>query len=150
MALLGTSAWVWLVRWRTGRSRHPLWKSLVLPASGVALCWLLLMTLMLPLLDYARSYRVQIERIARHVPKEACVATRNLPRGQIAALEYFGRFRVDATASPHATRCDWLLVLESRNRPRGEWPGWEWVATERRPTERDEATAIFRRVGPSR
>ena len=39
--LAGTLAWLWLVRWRTGRHRHALWKSLVLPAGGVALCWLL-------------------------------------------------------------------------------------------------------------
>ena len=145
LALLGSLAWIWLVRWRTGRSRHPLWKSLVLPASGVALCWLLVMTLMLPLLDYARSYRVQIERIARHVPRDACVVTRGLPRAQLAALHYFGGIRADATASLETTRCNYLLVLETRGRPRGKWPGWEWVATERRPTDRDEATAIFRR-----
>ena len=29
-------AWLWLVRWRTGRHRHALWKSLVLPAGGVS------------------------------------------------------------------------------------------------------------------
>ena len=145
LALLGSLAWVWLVRWRTGRRRHPLWKSLVLPASGVALCWLLLTTLMLPLLDYARSYRVQIERIARHVPRGACVVTSGLSRSQLAALQYFGNYRADAAASPDATHCNYLLVLESRKRPRGDWPGWEWLATERRPTDRDEATAIFRR-----
>ena len=145
LALLGSLAWVWLVRWRTGRRRHPLWKSLVLPASGVALCWLLVTTLMLPLLDYARSYRVQIERIARHVPRGACVVTSGLSRSQLAALQYFGNYRADATASAAATHCNYLLVLESRNRPRGSWPGWEWLATERRPTDRDEATAIFRR-----
>ena len=146
-ALLASAAWIWLVRWRTGRSRHPLWKSLVLPASGVALCWLLVMTLMLPLLDYARSYRVQIARIVRHVPMDSCVVTRGLPRAQLAALEYYGGYRVDATASLATTGCKYLLVLETRNQPRGNWPGWEWVATERRPTDRDEATAIFRRIG---
>ena len=41
LALAGTLAWLWLVRWRTGRHRHPLWKSLVLPAGGVSICWLL-------------------------------------------------------------------------------------------------------------
>ena len=45
LAAAGTLAWLWLVRWRTGRHREALWKSMVLPASGVALCWLLLMTL---------------------------------------------------------------------------------------------------------
>jgi hypothetical protein len=146
VAVLGSLAWIWLVRWRTGRNRHPLWKSLVLPASGVALCWLLLMTLMLPLLDYARSYRVQIERIARHVPREACVETRGLPRAQLAALHYFGGFHVDAKAPLDSSPCNFLLVLESRNRRKTDWPGWEWVATERRPTDRDEATAIYRRL----
>ncbi len=57
IAAAGTAAWLALVRWRTGRHQHALWKSLVLPAAGVVLCWLLLMTLWLPLLDYARSYR---------------------------------------------------------------------------------------------
>ena len=123
VALLGSLAWIWLVRWRTGRSRHALWKSLVLPASGVALCWLLVTTLMLPLLDYARSYRVQIERIARHVPRDACVVTRGLSRSQLAALQYFGGYRVDATASLATTRCDYLLVLESRNRRAGRLAG---------------------------
>ena len=146
IAVLGTVAWFALVRWRTGRNRHPLWKSLVLPASGVALCWLLVMTLMLPLADYARSYRVQIERIADHVPRGACVLTRGLPRAQIAALEYFGGFRPDAVSPLDKRRCDYLLVMETRQRQQREWPGWVYVATARRPTDREEATSIFRRV----
>jgi hypothetical protein len=67
-AVVGTLAWLWLLRWRTGRHREALWKSLVLPAGGVALCWLLTMTLLLPPLDYARSNRALVERIAQHVP----------------------------------------------------------------------------------
>ncbi|MDP3606966.1 MAG: hypothetical protein Q8R59_14630, partial [Polaromonas sp.] len=55
-AALATLAWAWLVRWRAGRQRAAIWKSMVLPAGGATLCWLLLMTLWLPLLDYARSY----------------------------------------------------------------------------------------------
>lgn len=145
VALLASAAWVWLVRWRTGRNRHPLWKSLVLPASGVALCLLLLMTLLLPLFDYARSYRVQIERIARHVPRSDCVATLDVPRAQIAALEYFGGFRVQAVNAPRKAHCRWLLVLETRDHPRREVPDWQWIASERRPTDRNEATSIFRR-----
>lgn len=150
VALLGSAAWIWLVRWRTGRHRHPLWKSLVLPASGVALCLLLLMTLLLPLLDYARSYRVQIERIARHVPRKECVATLDVPRAQIAALQYFGDFRVEAVAAARDARCDWLLVFETRSQPRRVMPGWQWIAVERRPTDRGEATSVFRRELASR
>jgi 4-amino-4-deoxy-L-arabinose transferase-like glycosyltransferase len=55
VALAATLCWAWLVKWRAGRHRAAIWKSLVLPAGGAALCWLLLMTLWLPLLDFARS-----------------------------------------------------------------------------------------------
>lgn len=68
------SAWLGLVRWRTGRHQAVIWKSVVLPAGGVALCWLLLMTLWLPLLDYGRSNRPLAERLVRHVPAGRCIA----------------------------------------------------------------------------
>ncbi|HEX6708084.1 MAG TPA: hypothetical protein VF169_25335 [Albitalea sp.] len=150
MALLaaaaGTVAWLWLVRWRTGRHQHALWKSLVLPASGVALCWLLLMTLWLPLLDYARSYRALIERIVVHVPRDACITAVDLPRGQLVALEHLGEYQVDAVSPPSAGKCSYMLRLESRTRPKPPVPeGWTLVAQARRPNDRDEVTAIYRR-----
>ncbi len=146
-AAAGTVAWLWLVKWRTGRHRHALWKSLVLPASGVALCWLLLMTLWLPLLDYARSYRALIERIRPHVPPQACVSAPHLPRGQLVALEHLGGWRVDAVSAPAASGCAFLLRLEPRDRTLDAPLGWILVARERRPNDRDEVTAIYRRGG---
>jgi hypothetical protein len=146
LAALATLAWFWLVRWRTGRHRHPLWKSLVLPAGGVALCWLLLMTLWLPLLDYARSYRPVIERIVAVVPREGCVAALELPPSQIAALEHVGRYRVDAASSPARTDCRWLLAAETATRLSDPGPRWQRVGRERRPTDREDFTAIYRRV----
>ena len=145
-AIAGTFAWLWLVRWRSGRSRHPLWKSMVLPASGVALCWLLLMTLWLPLLDHARSYRPLVQRLAQHIPREACIAAPGLPRGELVALEYLGGFHVDATASPDTTRCEILLQTETRDKPSQAGPLWQRVAAEHRPTDRDELTAVYRRA----
>ena len=146
LAVLATLAWLWLVKWRTGRHRHPLWKSLVLPASGVALCWLLLMTLMLPVLDYARSYRPLIERIARHVPRDACVSAQELSRGQIVALETMGGYRVDAVEPSARTSCVFLLRLESSSKPKPPPPaGWSLVARERRPSDNEELTAIYQR-----
>ena len=38
VALVATLAWAWLVKWRVGRHRAAIWKSLVLPAGGAALC----------------------------------------------------------------------------------------------------------------
>jgi hypothetical protein len=56
----------WLVRWRTSRTAQAIWKSLVLPAGGAALCWLLVMTLWLPVLDYARSYAPRCSGCSAH------------------------------------------------------------------------------------
>jgi hypothetical protein len=147
MALAGTLAWIALVRWRTGRHRHALWKSLVLPAAGVALCWLLLMSLWLPLLDYARSFRPLVDRIARHVPHDACVAAPNLTRAELAALEYLGGYRVDGRAgAERRSGCAYLLRHEAVRAPRPAPPGYVLLGRERRPTDRDEEVAVYRRT----
>ena len=145
LAALATSAWLWLVQWRTGRHRHPIWKSMVLPASGVALCWLLLMTLWLPLLDHARSYRPLIDRIALHVPRGSCIASASLARGQGVALEYLGGYRLDTSHSAESTTCGFWLRQEARRTPLRAPAGWSLLARERRPTDTEEVTAIYKR-----
>ena len=146
LAALGTLAWLWLVKWRTGRNRHPLWKSLVLPASGVALCWLLAMTLLLPPLDQARGYRSLVQRVAKVIPEGSCIAAPGLTRAQVVALDYLGNFHVDAVTSPEATRCEFLLQLQSRQPTRSPGAGWKLLARERRNTSDEEITAVYRRV----
>jgi hypothetical protein len=149
LAALATLAWLWLVKWRTGRNRHPLWKSLVLPASGVTLCWLMVMTLWLPLLDYTRSLRPLVERIAVQVakaPPTSCVAALGLPRSQLVALEYFGHYPVDANALASVTACQVLLQNETRNRKVTTPKGWEVVGRASRPADRDDITVIYQRV----
>jgi 4-amino-4-deoxy-L-arabinose transferase-like glycosyltransferase len=145
LALAGTLAWLALVRWRTGRHQHALWKSLVLPASGVALAWLLLMTLWLPLLDYARSNRPWVARLAPHVPAGACIAAPGYPRSAVAALEQYGRWTVEARGGVNS-RCAVLLRQERRGQPAAVLPpGWDVVARVKRPTDRDESTLVLRR-----
>jgi len=147
IAVAGTVAWIALVRWRTGRHRAALWKSLVLPAGGVALAWLLLMTLWLPLLDYARSNRPWVARIAPHVPAEACVDAPGYARAAAASLELYGRWRVEARAD-HAGACAVRLRQERRGQRVPIPEGWEVAARVRRPTDRDESTLVLRRSAP--
>ncbi|HEX4235092.1 MAG TPA: hypothetical protein VH041_12390 [Caldimonas sp.] len=146
LALAGTGAWLWLVRWRTGRNRHPLWKTLVLPAGGVGICFLLVMTLLLPPLDNARSYRGMMQRIAREVPAGSCVAAPGMARAEVVALEYFGGYRVDATEGAAASGCAFLL-LGSEHRPPPA--PWQFVGRERRNRSNDDVTDIYRRTGPA-
>lgn len=145
VALAATLCWVWIVRWRTGRHREALWKSLVLPAGGVALCWILLMTLGLPILDDARSNRGIVARILLHVPPGSCVAAPDRIPSFVAALEYYGRYRVDARHGATTTRCDYLVRVEPRDRPASAPEGWTPVARERRPSDRANVVAIYRR-----
>jgi hypothetical protein len=142
-ALAGTLAWLWLARWRTGRNRHPLWKSLVLPAGGVTLCWLLAMTVLLPPVDNARSYRSMIHRIGRLVPAGSCVAAPGMARAQVVALEYLGGYRVDAVTPPARTSCDFLLLARPQAKP---GPGWQYLGRERRVRRDDDVTDIYRRA----
>jgi hypothetical protein len=145
LAALATLAWLWLVRWRTGRHREAVWKSMVLPSGGVALCWLLLMTLWLPALDYARSSRAWVQRVAEHVPADACIAAPSGGPAMVAALEVFGRYRVDATPQAAQAGCEFSLrVVRGREAPAAA-AGWVTVAAVQRPTERGEITAIYRR-----
>ncbi len=144
-AVAGTLAWLWLLRWRTGRHREALWKSLVLPAGGVALGWLLTLTLLLPPLNYARSYRALVDRVAQQVPADACIAGPKLSAAVVAALEVLGHWRVDATPGADRGTCAWRLHV-TRARQVAAPPGWEQVADLRRPTDRDERHLLYRRV----
>lgn len=146
IAALASAAWVALVFWRIGRHRHPLWKSMALPAGGVALFWLLGMSLMLPMLDYARSDRPLVEQVAARVPKQACVAMPGAPAARLAAFEVFAGFTVDARRNAALTPCRYLLRQEQRDAAGlSPPPGWTLVARLRRPTDRVELSALYRR-----
>lgn len=154
-AAMATLAWLWLVRWRSGRHRDAVWKSMVLPAGGVALTWLLLMTLWRPLLDHARSAAPWVDALRPHLVAldGDCVAAPDLPPSLVAALEVHGPWRVDATARASAGSaggCGWWLTVQRVDRrasalPPPPAPGWTLHAAVRRPTERDELTAVWRR-----
>lgn len=149
-AVLATLAWLWLVQWRTGRNRHPLWKSLVLPAGGVALCFLLLMTLWLPLLDYARSYRPMMQRVAAHVPSSSLICAPGAPRSLLAALDVLGRYQVDAAHPAAPAACEYLLQPDFPPGSAQAGAGWELVARVQRPTDRQDVIAIYRRLPKTR
>lgn len=107
-ALLATAAWLWLVAWRTGRHRSALWKSLVLPAGGTTMCWVLLMTLWLPMLDHARSFGVVISQVREATQSTPCLQAHALTRAEIAALVHQGGFALQPAANDN--RCPWLLL----------------------------------------
>lgn len=146
-ALMATACWIWLVRWRTARHRHPLWKSLVLPAGGVALAWLLAMTLWLPALDYARSPRALVAQITSHLPAGSCVQAPGMSAPGVAALEVFGHYRVAATAVPLPAEagCS-AMVLQARAGTEPPHPaGWQLLGQVHHPVDRVERYWVYTR-----
>jgi 4-amino-4-deoxy-L-arabinose transferase-like glycosyltransferase len=152
-AALATLAWVWLVSWRVGAHRQALWKSLVLPAAGATLCWLLLMTLWLPLLDHGRSYGPLSRRVASLVPAGSCVLVDGLSNAQIAALQYHGHLHLVRTTQPGQTdgqRCQTLVVAPGTQRTldqRVQLTQWAFKASVSRLSDRKERLLVYQRVG---
>ena len=150
-ALLATVAWGWLVRWRTGRHRAALWKTLVLPAGGAALCWMLLLTLWLPLLDYARSYAPQIKALSDAVGKPTCISGLALSRPHIAAIRQHGDFKLQPLQG--GPSCPWLLVGPEaipRLHRIVDLNDWRLIGTLRRPTSPTDDLLLYQRIAPAR
>ena len=110
-AVLATAAWAYLVRWRVGRHRAAIWKSLVLPAGGATLCWLLLMTLWLPLLDFAQSARTMVNQTRSVIAAGECASVLNLDTSHIAALQWYGQ--LELYPARRSRQCQWLITEPS-------------------------------------
>ena len=148
VAVGATLAWAWLVKWRTGRHRSPLWKSLVLPAGGATLCWLLLTTLWLPLLDYGRGYAPAVRQVLSQVDRSACVQTLGLSSAQAGALRYHGGLTLQPAAA-QAVPCPFLVgspeAVEALLRSPQAAAVWQRVGAARRPTDKSDDMLILRR-----
>ncbi len=153
LALASTVAWGLLVYWRVGKHRPAIWMSMVLPAGGAALCWALLMSLWLPLLDHARSYKPLMTLVQKHIAlqpndqtSDGCLYVHGLGDAQQAALRYYShRSLVQAN---RGVACNWLVVdgeampsLQEYVAPRT----WQLIQTIRRPSDKNEDWLIYRR-----
>ncbi|MDB5825086.1 MAG: hypothetical protein JWR21_3790 [Herminiimonas sp.] len=148
IAALATVGWLLVVHWRISRRPSVLWRAVVLSSGGVILCWLLLMTLWLPWLNYGKSYAGVAEQIAAHLPPTIdCVAT-NAGPSQRASFAYFGHVNF---AAFDQTDCN-ALLLQGRDTHEAasilrQHPGrWELTWEGRRPSDRDELFRLYRRV----
>ena len=148
IALAATLTWAWLVKWRVGRHRAAIWKSLVLPAGGAALCWLLLMTLWLPLLDFARSYAPLVHRsliVMQQAP--SCVEVHGLSRSQIAAFKFHGQLLLKPVNSQAI--CPWLIVDKDAVKGLANIVNlrhWSLIDTMRHPSDKNEDVQIYKRT----
>ncbi|AEG69485.1 ArnT family glycosyltransferase [Ralstonia solanacearum] len=143
-ALLVTAAWVLIVVWRTSRVPKAIWRAVVISAAGTTLLWVLMMTLWLPTIDYAKTYREVAQSAALALPRTyTCVQPIRIGDAQLASFAYFGHIRF---GNPE-DNCDILL----RHDPYeygdpSSMPNYEWriIWEGRRPADRDERFRMYR------
>lgn len=142
LALLATLAWGALLNWRLRNHPAALWRGTMLSAGGVMLTWVLLVTLWLPSIDYARSYRPVADAVATVVARQdpgACVRSQQLGLAQRASFAVFRGLVFDAQA-------DCPLVFQQTLQ--GQTPALPagaqllWQGT--RPADRSEWFRLYR------
>lgn len=146
VALSGTLAWLLLVRWRTSVQRPALWRSLVLPAGGTTVVWLLIMTLWLPAIDYARSNKALVDLLRTVLPSAPrCVAVPEQSLSLLASLQAQGGWRVEGSQRLESSACEWALLVRPSESAYIPPPGWALKAALRRPTEKGNHYLVLRR-----
>ncbi|MFK3740330.1 ArnT family glycosyltransferase [Massilia sp. TN1-12] len=161
VAGIATAGWIFLVHWRLSRQPSVLWRAVVLSSGGLILLWVLLMTLFLPDLNYARSYASVAQQIAARLPADADCIDTNVGSAQRASFAYFGHLPF---APVDGTRCSYMLLQDSIKNPTQHAPiqngvpvrggavapfrarDWTLLWEGRRPSDRDERFRLYRRA----
>jgi 4-amino-4-deoxy-L-arabinose transferase-like glycosyltransferase len=151
IALASSIGWLLLLQWRLGRRPPVLWRAVVLSTGGLVLCWLLLMTLWLPWLNYGQSYADVAQQINQHLPDNyRCVNARGVGAAQRASFAYLGEVQFSKTTDE---RCEFLLVQDTgvrKQRAQLSVVGSEFTLLwqGRRASDRNESFRLFKRTTP--
>ncbi len=143
-ALAALLTLVWLAV--AARSLRSTRRAIVNWTAGITMVWVLVMTLGVPLVDAARSYRGLAAQVAGAIPRDAgCVARLNLGDAQRALLDYFAKVETVAADRPEAARCRVLLVQAIANRYPPPTPGWTEYWRGARPGDEHEVFILLQR-----
>jgi 4-amino-4-deoxy-L-arabinose transferase-like glycosyltransferase len=136
---------IWLVV--IARSLRSPRRALVNWTAGITMVWMLVMTLGVPLVDQARSYRAVSIKVVEALPRSVrCVASLNLGDAQRALLDYFVNLRTLRLESAEASRCRALLVQAGTRRASpAALHGWHEIWRGSRPGDRNEVFVLYAR-----
>jgi 4-amino-4-deoxy-L-arabinose transferase-like glycosyltransferase len=126
-ALIVTGLWISVIRWRTSRARKVIWRGVVISAAGTTLTWVLLMTLWLPTIDFAKSYRVTASRLEQVIRQDyKCINSKNLSNEELSSFIYFTKLKLkdddqcDLLISHHSNISNNLIWEDVYNRNKSE------------------------------
>ena len=101
------------------------------------------MTLWLPIANYVRSNVPLVERLRPYLPQQGsaeCVAAPGQALSTLAALEFQGRWRVQADKPLAQSACRFAVQSGLTTVP----DGWEQIAIVRRPSDRVQSWVVLR------
>ena len=135
---------VWLVV--VARSLRSTRRALVNWTAGITMVWMLMMTLGLPLVDQAKSYRAVAAKIAVELPRATpCIARRNLGDAQRASFDYFAGLKTVPEGAADSSRCKALLVQAAPLRTPSVSAEWAEAWRGARPGDRNEVFILYHR-----
>ena len=145
-AVIATAVWIKLVIWRVGRHPSAIWKSLILPAVGSSLCWVLLMSLWLPFLDHAMSYKAWTKELTQIIGSDKCIYFSNIDRHQIAGFTYHGNIHFEHISLPEHT-CHWLMEKPYPHTNASIYSKNDWILkqTMQRPGDKRDVVLLYER-----
>lgn len=144
-ALAALLTLVWLVV--VARSLRTTRRALVNWTAGITMVWMLLMTLGVPLIDQARSYRGMAQKLAEALPVGyVCAIAVDVGDAQRALLNRFAGVFFQRPDGPYAARCRLRVVQTVPGRIPPAEPGWTEVWRGARPGDKTELFVAYRRA----
>jgi len=142
-ALIVTTIWLIVIHnpRRSNRSAVTDW------AVGMTMAWSLLMTLWLPWIDSARSYKDIMLSIQNALPASyACINSKDLGSAQVALLDYYTGIRTLPAKAGQRLDCDLYLIQDERRREKVKpGPEWQLIWQGKRVAERRESFRLYQR-----
>lgn len=135
LGIVTTAFWIFMARTAHLATRF---------AAASLLAWGLAMTIWLPYLDYAKTYRGVIADMQKHRP-QGCVATHDLSEPQRAVFHYFAGIRKTAEQD-----CPLLLAHTSSRKPPAVAGDWKLLWDGNRPGDGREHFWLYQRPLSSR
>lgn len=120
IAILATCIWLLVIN----NYKHSNRAAITDWAVGMATAWTLLMTLWLPWIDAARSYKGVMQEIQQHMPKQyACLSSKGLGDSQMALLDYYTNMKAHPVELSQHIDCDIYLIQGEHGKDKGNQVG---------------------------
>jgi 4-amino-4-deoxy-L-arabinose transferase-like glycosyltransferase len=143
-AALLTLLWIAII----AHARRSNRRAIVNWTAGITAFWILLMTLWLPVIDQARSYRATMLSLRSALASQyTCVSGHGFTLSQRALFEYLIDLRIKPVESVAEAHCNHLLVMGVRSHPPKLDSAWREIWQGARPNDGRQVLRLYQHSG---